>query len=128
MRVLRRAFVYSEKGFSLLELLIVAVLLGILIAVAAPTLVKLQTTTLSAANTEAINVKVAALFCLEHTSTFPVTSDELYTDTVKYLSSKPDAAYIFNPATGLITQATPSDDGITKDFVWDTAKQSWVKK
>ena len=127
----------GENGFSMVDLLIVVLVLsGLAIFVVPNAGAYLATPKLEAANTEALNVKAAALFAQHTTGKYPASSSELFGGAVDYLSAKPDAIYIFDPVTGLITSALASndvgnpnpDDGPTAKLQWSFAKQSWQRQ
>jgi type IV pilus assembly protein PilA len=68
----------GEKGFTLIELLIVVAILGIIAAVVIPNISRFMITgELSAANSEAENVKTAALGYFGENGYWPDTSDAL---------------------------------------------------
>ena len=68
----------GQKGLTLIELLIVVAILGIIAAVVIPNLGAFMTTgRISAANTEAENVKTASLAYYAENEAWPDTSDDL---------------------------------------------------
>jgi hypothetical protein len=81
-----------------------------------------QGANLTAANTEAANVKTAALAYHAENGVWPATSNELYPI---YLIGELDGFYVFDMDSGEIIMAIPGT-GITSGFTWDAGTQSWV--
>ena len=118
---------YNEKGFTLIELLIISAVIGILAAVVVPSVgIFLTTNNIAAANTEAANVKTAALSYLSNTGGFPPTSDDLSGATADYLSDMPDGTYVFDTDSYWVTDATPGE-GYTSNLTWDITSQMWER-
>jgi len=125
----------GEKGFTLIELLIVVAILGIIAAVVIPNLGTFMTTgTLGAANSEAENVKTAALAYYADNQEWPSTSDDLVSGN--YTSGTLKAKYTFDDAsgtdTGFITTADPTiEGGWGTDIEWDTSaplgQRKWIR-
>ena len=99
----------GEKGFTIIELLIVIAILGIIAAVVIPNISGFMTSgQLAAANTEAEHVKTASLaFCSEY-GVWPATSANL---TPVYISGDLKAVYDFDPDFGWLLSADSIEPG-----------------
>lgn len=98
---MKKIFGFGQKGFTLIELLIVIAVLGALAGVVVPQVSSfLKTANLAAANTEAQNVKTAAMSYLAENSCFPNDSDDL---SPTYLSAPCSGYYIFGTVAGIGT-------------------------
>jgi prepilin-type N-terminal cleavage/methylation domain-containing protein len=119
--ILKKLFNKGQRGFTMLELLIIVFILGLLASAIIPNIEGFKGTgTLSAARTELQNVKTAvAGFYGEH-HVWPVDSDNL---TI-FLSQKPNAIYIFNPENGCITDVA---DVKWTGIVWSDKDDTWTK-
>ena len=110
----------GEKGFTLIELLIVIAILGIIAAIVVPNVAGFMITgTLNAANTEAENVKTAALGYLAEHSAWPTDSSELGS----FLEGTLKADYTFGGSAGISAATATGWSGIS----WDATAQQWVR-
>lgn len=123
MKGLGKFFRYGEKGFTLVEMLIVIAVLGVLAGVVVPNVSAFTTAgNIAAANTEAANVKTAALSYLADYGTFPADSSLL---APTYLSGASNGFYTFDATTGLISAGTANTSGITDGLTFTVPTQKW---
>ena len=134
-RRFRRTFRHGEKGFTLMELLIVIAVLGILAAVLVPRMGSfLSSGQAAAANTEVANVETAALAFYADASVWPTNTNTAVNaslvdgpGTEVYLSKAAVYNYVFD-ADGkvLVTDDTvwPGDAKVK----WDLASHTWMKQ
>ena len=136
-RRFRRTFRHGEKGFTLMELLIVIAVLGILAAVLVPRMgAFLSSGQAAAANTEVANVETAALAFYADASTWPVDTNTAGTTSLRhgpggeqYLSKDAVYNYAFGAASDgkvvVVDDTAWPGDGSVK---WDVALHIWMKQ
>ena len=121
-----KSFRYGEKGFTLIELVIIAAILGIIASVILPNVeVFLITGNLAAAKAEAAAVITAGRASYVDNSEWPDDSLTLYPD---YLDRAPEAKYTFDSTNGTI-DVDSGDEGKWGElgFTFVSANQTWTQ-
>ena len=121
-----RKFRRGEKGFTLMELLIVFGILGVLAAVLVPRLSTFFSTgQMAAANQEVANVETSALaFYADNNGTWPADSDAL---VGTYISAAPKHAVYSFDTDGRVSLVDGTDSLIDANVEWNVAEHEWVK-
>ncbi len=124
MRRIMRGVRRGEKGFTMIELLIVIAILGILAAVVVPNLAGfIGTGNAAAANQEVANVETAAMAYYAQHQAWPATSGDLVTEA--YISDTPAyAIYGFND-WGKV-DLTDQIASLKGTLHWDAGTHQWV--
>jgi type IV pilus assembly protein PilA len=117
----------GEKGFTLIELLIVIAILGIIAAIVVPNVAGFLTSgTLNAAQTEAENVKTAAVGYLAEAGEWPPDSDAL-DDFLEGTHTALRAYYDFDSTAGITTADPTITNGWGTDIQWNQTDQTWER-
>jgi type IV pilus assembly protein PilA len=117
----------GEKGFTLIELLIVIAILGIIAAIVVPNVAGFLTSgTLNAAQTEAENVKTAAVGYLAENGSWPTDSDDL-DSFLEGTHTALRAKYTFGGTAGISGADATISGGWGTDISWNATDQTWER-
>jgi len=132
-----RSFRRGEKGFTLMELLIVIGILGVLAAVLVPRLSTFFSTgQMAAANQEVANCETGALaFYADADGTWPASTNTTGADTSLrdgpgdevYLSKDAAHANYTYDVDGKCVVADGTASLVDADIEWDATNHKWVK-
>jgi len=121
-----KLFRYGEKGFTLIELVIIAAILGIIASVTLPNVEAfLITGNLAAAKAEAAAVITAGRASYVDNNEWPGDSLNLYPN---YLDRTPEAKYTFDSSDGTI-DVDSGDEGKWGElgFTFVSVNQTWTQ-
>jgi type IV pilus assembly protein PilA len=142
MKGLRKAY-RGERGFTLVELLVVVVILGVLAAVATLAVTKfIGSGNVQAANTEMHNAKTAVAACMYDanksvlatsgawngsTGKITATGDNGTVDAATFVNGAFKATYTFASDGTLTLGANGGLNGSWSGIVWDATTLQWKK-